>query len=94
MLVAVLERRIGDPRVLPALTGGYSLRRTVAHAIRGIEAYLHLAAHQPTHRHLASSRAQAEELWTVLERAAAFLDHAAPSSAAHSASTKLEGTPR
>ncbi len=76
-LVAVLAERIGDPRVLPATTSGYSLRRTVAHAIRGVEAYLNLTATtQPVRSPLAAARAQAEELWTVLERATVLLDHA------------------
>ncbi|MEU6174616.1 STAS domain-containing protein [Streptantibioticus parmotrematis] len=74
-LTAVLTARIGDPRVVPATTGGYSLRHTVAHAIRGVEAYLDLATEEPAHPHLARSRAQAEELWAVLERATALLAH-------------------
>ncbi len=73
-LTARLTERIGDPRALAASRGPYSMRRTVAHAIRGIEAYLHLAIHEPTHPHLASARAQAEELWTVLERVTMLLD--------------------
>lgn len=77
-LTAMLTKRIGDPRVLPAAGNGYSLRRTVAHAVRGIEAYLHLAAGEPTPAQLAASRAQAEELWNVLERATTLLDDAAP----------------
>jgi anti-anti-sigma factor len=76
-LTAMLAERIGDPRVLPDATDGYSLRRTVAHAVRGIEAYLHLAAGQPTGPELAAARAQAEDLWTVLERATVLLDPAA-----------------
>jgi anti-anti-sigma factor len=76
-LTAMLAKRIGNPRVMPAAASGYSLRRTVAHAVRGVEAYLHLAASGPTRPWLAASRAQADELWAVLERAAGLLDDAA-----------------
>ncbi|WP_269854493.1 hypothetical protein [Streptomyces sp. RPT161] len=86
-LTTVLAERIGDPRALSPTTGGYSLRHSVAHAIRGIEAYLDMAVDQPGRLALASSRAHAEELWTVLERAAALLAHA-------SASPELAATPQ
>lgn len=78
-LTGMLAKRIGDPRVIPATASGYSLRRTVAHAVRGIEAYLHLATGRPVSSQLAASRAQAEELWVVLERAVGLLDDAAAS---------------
>lgn len=76
-LVALLAERIGDPRIPPAAPGGYSLRHTVAHAIRGVEAYLELAAGRPVRPQLETSRAQAEELWRTLERSAGLLDHEA-----------------
>ncbi len=79
-LTAVLAERIGDPRAVPPTMGSYLLRHSIAHAIRGIEAYLELAAAQPEHPDLASSRPHAEELWRVLERAAAAVEHAPDSS--------------
>ncbi len=69
-LTAALAERIDDPRVPPAAASGYSLRHTVDHAVRGVQAYLDLAADRPDHPRLDSSRARAEELWESLERAA------------------------
>jgi anti-anti-sigma factor len=83
-LTAVLAERLEDPEPGTAAAvataagsdegpagGGYSLRRTVAHAVRGVEAYLQYAAESPGAAGVAASRARAEELWAVLERAAA-----------------------
>jgi anti-anti-sigma factor len=76
-LIAQLAERIGDPWVAPAVESGHSLRRTAAHAIRGVEAYLDLLASEPVHPELDVARAQAQELWAFLEHAAALLDRTA-----------------
>ncbi len=75
-LIAGLAERIGDPRV-PRATGDYSLGHTVAHAIRGVEAYLDLVADGSARPAADPSRIQAEELWTTLQRTADVLGQGA-----------------
>jgi anti-anti-sigma factor len=83
-LTAYFTARIGDPRGDscggPAL-GTQGLRRRVARAILGIEGYLDLAEQTPPPPGLAAARAQAEELWTVLEESAAWLEATGSASA-------------